>query len=142
MRLGPLLAHLRELELAGTAELRAAAERHRAEHDVYHQCQAFALTADRRAQKLEPFIRRYEGQAQWAVALGNGSDDLLQALRALYLRAEEVAITWTMVGQAAKALRDQDLLAVVTACQPEPEMQAKWFATRIKTAAPQALVVA
>jgi hypothetical protein len=69
------------------------------------------------------------------------SDDLLEELRALYLRMHELAITWTMAAQAAKALRDHDLLALATASQSEPEAQAKWFTTRIKTGAPQALVV-
>jgi hypothetical protein len=46
-----------------------------------------------------------------------------------------------MVAQAAKALRDQELLKLATECQSEPEQQAKWFATRIKTGAPQALTV-
>ena len=46
-----------------------------------------------------------------------------------------------MAVQAAKAGRDPDLLALATACQSETEAQAKWFTTRIKTGAPQALVV-
>ena len=71
----------------------------------------------------------------------DGSDDLLAELRTLHLRTHEVAITWTMAEQAAKALRDTDLLKVATECQSETEMQAKWFTTRIKTSAPQALVV-
>jgi Lon protease-like protein len=141
MKVGPLLAHLRELELEGAAELRAAARRLWADHDVYHQCQAFALTADRRAQRLEPLARRYDGPPEWTSAVRDGSDDLLEELRALYLRMHELAITWTMAAQAAKALRDHDLLALATASQSEPEAQAKWFTTRIKTGAPQALVV-
>ena len=46
-----------------------------------------------------------------------------------------------MAVQAAKALRDQDLLSLATDCQSETEAQASWFTTRIKTGAPQALVV-
>lgn len=141
MKIGPLLAHLHELETELAAELRAAAERHREEHDVYHQCQTFALTADKRVQRLEPLARRYEGASEWTTAIDDGSVDLLQELRTLYLRAQEVAITWTMAVQAAKALRDRDLLTLATECQSESEMQAKWFTTRIKVAAPQAIVV-
>jgi hypothetical protein len=141
VRVGPLLAHLRELETELAAELRAAAERHRAEHDVYHQCHTFALAADKRVQRLEPLARRYDGRSEWATAVGDGSDDLLLELRTLYLRAQEVATTWTMAAQAAKALRDRDLLTLATECQAEPEAQAKWFTTRIKVAAPQAMVL-
>jgi len=141
VKIGPLLAHLRELEKALAAELRAAAERHRDEHDVYHQCHTFALAADKRVQRLEPLAGRYDRRSEWTTAVGDGSDDLLLELRTLYLRAQEVATTWTMAAQAAKALRDRDLLTLATECQPEPEAQAKWFTTRIKVGAPQAMVL-
>ena len=51
-------------------------------------------------------------------------------------------ITWTLVGQAAQGLRDDDLLKVVTTNEKETAMQLKWLRTRMKQAAPQALVVA
>ena len=142
MKIGPLLAHLRELETGLAAQLREAAERHRDDHDVYHQCHTFAVTADKRAEKLGPTAERYDGQAEWTTAVADGSDDLLEDLRTLCLRAHESALTWVMAAQAAKAARDQELLALATECQSETEMQAKWLTTRIKTGAPQALVVA
>jgi len=141
VKVGPLLAHLHVLEEALAAELRAAAERHRDDHDVYHQCHTFAVTADKRAQALGPLEQRYEGKPVWSTALGAGSNDLLEDLRMLYLRSQETAITWVMAAQAAKAVRDKELLSLTTACQTETEQQAKWFTTRIKTGAPQALVV-
>jgi hypothetical protein len=142
MKIGAVLAHLRELETHFADELRAAAERHRDDHDVYHQCHTFAVTGDKRVQKLEPLAQRYGGQAAWETAVGEGSDDLLEDLRALYLRAQESAITWVMLCQAAKATRDQELLTLATYCHSQTQGQAKWFMTRIKTGAPQALVVA
>jgi hypothetical protein len=142
MKIGAVLAHLHELETHFAAELRAAAERHRDDHDVYHQCHTFAVTADKRVQKLEPLAKRYRGQAEWKTAVGEGSEELLEDLRVLHLRAQENAITWVMVSQAAKAARDQELLTLATECHSQTEVQAKWFTTRIKTGAPQALVVA
>ena len=141
MKIGLLLDHLRELEAGFATELRAAAERHRDDHDVYHQCHTFAVTAERRVQKLEPVAQRYGGTAEWRTAVGAGSEELLQDLRTLYLRAQECAVTWVMAMQAAKAARDQELLTLATECQSDTEVQAKWFMTRIKTGAPQALVV-
>lgn len=141
MRIGLLLAHLRELETTFAAELRTASGRHRDDHDVFHQCSTFAVTAEKRMQKLEPLAQRYGGQAAWTTAVGGGSDDLLEELRTLYLRAQEIAITWVMASQAAKAARDEELLAVATEGQSETEGQARWFVTRLKTGAPQALVV-
>ena len=142
MKVGPFLGHIRELESLLAAELRDAAERHRDDHDVYHQCLTFSNTADKRRQKLEPLTGRYSGQATWQSAVGAGTDDLLEDLRALYLRLQESSISWVMAAQAAKAVRDEELLIVATECSTETETQAKWFATRIKTGAPQALVVA
>ena len=142
MKIGAVLAHLHELETHMAGELRAAAERHRDDHDVFHQCHTFALAADKRVGKLQALTERYGGQAEWTSAVGEGSDDLMEDLRSLYLRAQEDAITWLMLSQAAKAARDQDLLTVATECHSEIDGQAKWFTTRIKTGAPQALVVA
>ena len=86
MRIGPLLAHLCELDAELAAELRSAAERHRDDHDVYHQCLSFSVTAHKRAQKLAPLTNRFGGGATWSSAVGRGSDDLLEDLRSLYLR--------------------------------------------------------
>jgi hypothetical protein len=141
VRIGSLLAHLQKLETELAGELRSAAERRREDHDVYHQCHTFAVTADERAQKVGPLTQRYEGKADWNTAVGEGSDDLLEDLRALYLRVQEAAVTWVMAAQAAKALRDEELLTVAADCHSETETQAKWFLTRIKTGAPQPLVV-
>jgi hypothetical protein len=141
VKIGPLLAHLTELEAKLAVELRAAAERHADDHDVYHQCHTFAVTADKRVRKLEPLADRFAGQSAWKSAVGGGSQELLEDLRALYLRAQESAITWLMAAQAAKAARDQELLSLANECHAETEAQAKWFTTRIKTGAPQALVV-
>lgn len=46
-----------------------------------------------------------------------------------------------MAGQAAQAARDAELLAAVSACHGELELQVKWLTTRIKVASPQVLVV-
>ena len=54
MKIGPLLAHVAELEENLAVELRAAADRNRGEHDIYHQCHTFAITADKRVRKLGP----------------------------------------------------------------------------------------
>jgi hypothetical protein len=56
--------------------------------------------------------------------------------------AAQSDIAWTLLGQAAQGLRDDDLLAVVTAAEQETDIQLKWLRTRMKEAAPQALVVA
>jgi hypothetical protein len=53
-----------------------------------------------------------------------------------------VDTTWTVVKQAALALRDEELLDVVGRCESQTKLQGDWLNTRIKQAAPQALLVA
>jgi hypothetical protein len=162
MRLGPLLARLHELETDLAQEYRALGERHAADHDVYHQCHAFAQQCDDHAGRLAPVAERHgehvagdEGPDFWSGALervrragsavlGRSPETgvlLLRDLRELFLSAEECSITWVMAGQAAQAARDRELLALVTQCHEQAEHQVKWLVTRIKVAAPQALVV-
>jgi hypothetical protein len=47
-----------------------------------------------------------------------------------------------MVKQAGSALRDRELLDVVSRCDGETSIQLRWLDTRMKQAAPQALTVA
>ncbi|HKX16043.1 MAG TPA: hypothetical protein VJN19_12675 [Propionibacteriaceae bacterium] len=51
-------------------------------------------------------------------------------------------MAWTVVGQAAKGARDQELIRAVEQCARETESQQRWLMTRMKAAAPQALLVA
>ena len=142
MKIGPLLAApATSSRPRCAAELRAAAERHRDDHDVYHQCHTFAVTADkRRGSSLRSpsgTAARPAGRAR----VGDGSDDLLEDLRMLYLAhaGERDHLGDGRAGGKGRAR--PELLALATECQAETEPQAKWFMTRIKTGAPQALVV-
>jgi hypothetical protein len=45
-----------------------------------------------------------------------------------------------VIKQAGSALHDQELLAVVAECDAETAVQLRWLQTRMKQAAPQALV--
>jgi hypothetical protein len=56
--------------------------------------------------------------------------------------AAECDICWTLIGQAAQGARDTELLGVVRRCEGETATQLAWLRTRMKQAAPQALVVA
>ena len=136
MRIAALLRELRGLEeRLATAYIEAAA-RHAAEHDVQHQAHTFAKQCAAHAELLADHESQNETNATEHL-----SGDLLHDLRALLLSAERVSITWVMAGQAAQALRDENLLSTVRACHVETELQVKWLTTRIKAAAPQALVV-
>jgi hypothetical protein len=67
---------------------------------------------------------------------------VLRDLHDLYLLASYLDMAWTLVGQAAKGAPDQELIQTVHQCAKQTEAQQKWLTTRLKAAAPQALLVA
>ncbi|MBI5159923.1 MAG: hypothetical protein HY996_00640 [Micrococcales bacterium] len=143
------LLHRSEQSLAHS--FRQVADGHAAEPDVLHLCRTLAGQCDAHAEALAPIIDRYGEQADdepdrlHAVALGSvrsGPLGLLRDLQDLYLLASLVDITWTLVKQAGLGLRDEELLGIVADCDAETGVQLSWLRTRMKQAAPQALVVA
>ena len=143
------LLHQAQVHLA--AAFRDVGAAHREEPDVFHNCARLARQCDRHAAQLQPFTERYAEAAEdeperLHSEIFNGTREggigLLRDLHDLYLMAAECDISWTLVGQAAQAVRDDDLTATVDRCEGETAVQMKWLRTRMKTAAPQALVVA
>jgi hypothetical protein len=142
------LLHRSELELG--AALREVAGHHGEEPDVRTICLKLAGDCDAHAERLDPFARRYGEQAEdqperlhseLFKGARSGGLGLLRDLHDLYLMACECDMAWTLVGQAAQGARDSDLLAVVRTCEGETAIALKWLTTRMKAAAPQALVV-
>ncbi|MEU8176220.1 hypothetical protein AB0C14_25355 [Microbispora hainanensis] len=66
---------------------------------------------------------------------------LLRDLHGLYLLATECDLSWSVVAQAARGLRDDELLGLARHCAPETAVQLLWLRTRMHHAAPQVLVV-
>ncbi|GIH46761.1 hypothetical protein SAMN05421833_103262 [Microbispora rosea] len=66
---------------------------------------------------------------------------LLRDLHGLYLLATGCDLSWSVVAQAARGLRDDDLLGLARDCAPETAVQLLWLRTRMHQAAPQVLVV-
>jgi hypothetical protein len=145
-----------EAELA--RRLRTAAERHAAEHDLYHLGHTLARQSAEHVRRLAPFAEKYGTRSRevrpdspglletvrhkGAELLGRSSSAgalLLRDLRELYLSAQETEIAWVVLTQAAQAVRDGDLLAAATPCHAETETCAKWLRSRIKEVAPQVL---
>ena len=130
---------------------RKVAEGHPEEADVRQICKQFAAQCDRHEEQLRPFAVRYgshpSGEPERLHADGlsetrSGGLGLLRDLHDLYLLASYLGMAWTLVGQAAKGARDHELIRAVDACAKETEAQQQWLTTRLKAAAPQALLVA
>ena len=71
----------------------------------------------------------------------SGGLGLLRDLHDLYLMAAECDIAWTLVGQAAQGPATTTCSRSCTSCEEETATQLAWLRTRMKQAAPQALVV-
>src|SRR4051812_2428253 len=132
------LAHLRRAELDLAAAFRAVADAHRDEADVFHLCGKLAGDCDGHAERLAPFA---EPAASIPGAPEIAGADLLADLQDLYVLAARCDVGWMLAGQAARGARDDELLEVATACEPETAMQMRWLRTRLKQAAPQSLLV-
>jgi hypothetical protein len=137
--------------LDSTAEaFRQVADAHRDEPDVEDTCRLLAVLTDRQAAALHPFVERYGEQAEdeperLHSELFSGTREgplaLLRDLQDLYLMTNECDIAWTLIGQAAQGLRDDELTATVAECEGVTHRQVAWLRSRMKQAAPQVLVV-
>ncbi len=151
MHLANYLGYLHQSEQNLAAGLRKVGDGHVAEVDIFHTGNTLACQCEAHVEALEPFLGRY-GQEQptepdrlyhqFFDGTREGGIGLLRDLHDLYLMANACDIAWTMIGQAAQGARDTELLEVVTACQGQTATQIKWLKTRMKQAAPQALLVA
>ena len=130
---------------------RAIAEGHAHVADVHHTCQMLAGWCEEQRAALAPVVERY-GEADvdeparlHAAGLAEtreGEIGLLRDLQDLYVLASLVQTTWTVIAQGAQGLRDRELLAVAQHAGDQTSRQLAWLTTRIKVAAPQALIVA
>ncbi|MFI7598148.1 hypothetical protein [Actinoplanes sp. NPDC049681] len=151
MHLAHYLGLLHKAQLNLAEAFRQVAEAHQEEPDILHLCQQQAERCDDHAAQLQPFAQRYAEEApeepdrlhsELFRGTRTGGIGLLRDLQDLYLMATECDICWTVIGQAAQGVRDRELMEVVSACEGETAVQLAWVRTRMKQAAPQALVVA
>ncbi|WP_374947538.1 hypothetical protein [Agreia sp.] len=151
MMLPVYLGLLQGAERALAESFRQVADGHGAEPDVYHLCQTLAQQCDQHEQALAPAVERYgerpddEPDRLHAVAMCDtrtGPVGLIRDLQDLYVLASMVDVTWMMVKQAVLGLRDDELIGIVAQCEAQTSVQLSWLTTRMKQAAPQALIVA
>jgi hypothetical protein len=151
MKLPVYLTLLAKSEETLAESFRQLAESHGDEPDVHSLALSLAKQCDSHREQLGPIMDRFgtapaddEPERLHADVLETraGPLGLLRDLQDLYLLASLTDVTWTMVKQAAQALQDGGLLDVIEACEHETSVQLRWLMTRMKQAAPQALVAA
>jgi hypothetical protein len=130
--------------------LRIVADGHLEEADVHHTALQLAQKYDAHRDRLRPFVARYEHpagpperlHAEPLSEVRSGGVGLLRDLLDLFLLATYLQQAWILVGQAAKGNRDAELAATVDQCSADVLTVLTWLETRMKAAAPQALLVA
>ena len=155
-------AVLRELhagEIDLEQELHVVADRHRTDHEVRHVAVDLARWSLQNRQVLEPVLARFGKEADTDTHAGSSVVQamrekttellgrreeagllLLRDLRHLHLMAEANSVLWTMLGQAAQASQDSQLLGIVTECHDRTVRQAVWANAMIKSLTPQILL--
>ena len=151
MRLPVYLGMLQRAERELAASFRTVADGHGDEPDVHSICTVLAKQCDAHVEAVQPLVDRYgsesddEPERLHAAALPEprtGPLALLRDLQDVHLIATFVETTWTLIGQAAASLRDEELQQVVSDCEAQTDVQIAWLTTRMKQSAPQVLVVA
>jgi len=132
---------------------RVVAQAQASHPDVYFTCQTMATMSDTHRAHLKPVVDRYGEQsegtgaeperlhAQALESSRTGPVGLLRDLQDLHLLANLVLTSWTVIQQAARGLRDDELLRIATTSSDETSRQLAWLTTRMKSVAPQALIV-
>lgn len=151
MHLAHYLGLLHKAEDNLAAAFRDVGDAHADEPDVFRDCDRMSRQCASHVNTLRPFVDRYGEDApdepdQLHSTLFQGTRSgglgLLRDLHDLYVMACQSDISWTMIGQTAQGVRDTALLDDVNACAHDTTIQLAWLRTRMKAAAPQALVVA
>jgi hypothetical protein len=163
MKIDVALRDVHDAERELGRELLRIGERHKADHDVFHLTRTLTRWCDRNMQRVARHAERYgttldadadadavepdEGllsraREKGAELVGRRPEPgllLLHDLRETHLAAVRASVAWTILGQGAQAVEDEELLATVTASHPETIRTMKWTLQKMKDASPQVL---
>jgi hypothetical protein len=151
MHLAHYLGLLDRAHAAMADALRQVAASHAAEVDVVHLGEQRAARCEHWSRAVRAFARTYAEEApdeperlhsELFRGTRTGGLGLLRDLQDLYLMTAECDICWTIVEQAARGIRDDELTSLAADGAADIARQLQWLRTRMKAAAPQALVVA
>jgi hypothetical protein len=142
------LVHRTELDLVKAFNLVANA--HGKEVDVYQTCLLLASWSQKMADDIEIFANSYKEEhdkepdrltQSLLKGARKGSMALLRDLHDLYLIITEVQICCTILKQGGTGLHDKSLVKVCEEIEEQSKRQLSWLKTRMKSAAPQILIV-
>lgn len=144
------LGLLKDAEHEIAAAFTKVADHHKDEPDIVQTCQLFAATSRVHEKAIERFTSIYgeasdheASRVKDSIFHGprSGGFGLVRDLHDLFLLTTEAHLGWMILLQTAQALRDREFIAACTKLGGETDGQRSWLQTRIKQAAPQALLV-
>lgn len=153
---------LRELHRSETSiarDLRAMADRHSADREIFHVARDIAEWSEEHIRQLAEIARRQNVRLRARPRLvqsvlstnfaRRASTELarrpepglvlLADLRRLHRKAAGVALDWELLGQAAQAMRQRDLLELTQRCRPHTLRQMQWAEAQLKIHSPQVI---
>lgn len=151
MHVGLYLKMVKNSEENLREAFRTIADHHQEEPDMEEVCTLLSSWSQAKAASADRFIHKYgercDGEPQRLYnnlfqGPRGGGLALLRDLHDLWLMATEAQIAWTLLGQAAQALRDKDFIQTCEHNNEQTHRQIAWLKTRSKQAAPQTLIAA
>lgn len=157
MKIKMALRELYRSERKLAHELNVMAARHHSDQDIYHLAHDLAgwsqshlrdltehgrhyglrLSAKPRTSALTGFLQsRMSGMLRKRPEPGLM---LLADLRRIHRMAAGASVDWELLGQAAQAVKDSELLELVSRCHPETLRQMRWANGMLKELSPQIL---
>jgi hypothetical protein len=148
--------HGAEDRLAG--QLLRVSDRHRADHEIFYGARDLARWSQDHLRRLAEIGRDHgvelaaepaDETTILALLRQKGSELmgrheapgllLLRDLREIHRTAAGVSLDWEILAQTAQALKDEELLAVASACHPETLRQLRWSNALVKQLSPQVM---
>ena len=155
MHVGLYLQMVKVTEEELEEAFKTVAEHHHQEPDLKEICTILSSWSEAKAKSSDRFIQKYgrerdrerdrEPQRLYSDLFQGprrGGLALLRDLHDLWLMTTEAQIAWTLLAQAARALRDKDFVQTCEHNKEQTHRQTSWLETRSKQAAPQTLIAA
>lgn len=151
MHIGNYINMVHESQQDLAKAFRMVAKEHGDEPDIEEICKLLASWSDASVQSIKPFAEKYgeeknkEPDRLMSTLFDKprtGSMGLLRDLQDLWLMTNEGEVSCIILRQGASALHDKDLISVCNEIEKRSKRQSSWLLTRMKSAAPQTLIVA
>ncbi|GAA4092507.1 hypothetical protein [Mucilaginibacter panaciglaebae] len=151
MHIGAYIRLVHESEKDLAKAFHYVGDTHKAEPDIFSNCQMLAGWSAKLSDQIQPMTVKYHEEDNpeadrllhaFFDQKRKGALALLQDLQDLWLMANEANISAIILGQAALGLRDEALISLCAEIERQSKRQAAWLLTRIKSSAPQTLIAA